>query len=84
MPCDGMPQQRRTVDPDQCPALRAMRGWRHHNRGEHDMHPILREILMEPVGWLAIGGSIIMVGISVFVALFVRRKVREEEKKRQR
>lgn len=52
--------------------------------GEHDMHPILREILMEPVGWLAIGGSIVMVGISVFVALFVRRKVREEEKKRQR
>ncbi|CAN7380137.1 hypothetical protein LJR168_002309 [Pseudoxanthomonas sp. LjRoot168] len=48
------------------------------------MHPILREILMEPVGWLAIGGSIVMVGISVFVALFVRRKVREEEKKRQR
>ena len=48
------------------------------------MHPILREILMEPVGWLAIGGSIIMVGISVFVALFVRRKAREEEKKRQR
>jgi protein-S-isoprenylcysteine O-methyltransferase Ste14 len=48
------------------------------------MHPILREILMEPVGWLAIGGSIIMVCISVFVALFVRRKVREEEKKRQR
>jgi hypothetical protein len=51
--------------------------------GEHDMHPILREILLEPVGWLAIGGSILMVGISVFVALFVRRKVREEEKKRR-
>ncbi len=48
------------------------------------MHPILREIFMEPVGWLASGGSIVMVGISVFVALFVRRKVREEEKKRQR
>ena len=48
------------------------------------MHPILREIFMEPVGWLAFGGSIVMVGISVFVALFVRRKVREEEKKRQR
>ena len=48
------------------------------------MHPILREIFMEPVGWLAIGGSIVMVGISVFVALFVRRKEREEEKKRQR
>ena len=48
------------------------------------MHPILREILMEPVGWLAIGGSIVMVGIGVFVALFVRRKVREEEKKQRR
>ena len=47
------------------------------------MHPILREILLEPVGWLAIGGSILMVGISIFVALFVRRKVREEEKKRR-
>jgi hypothetical protein len=84
MPCDRMPQPPRRVDPDQCLAKRTVRGWRHHNRGEHDMHPILREILMEPVGWLAIGGSIIMVGISVFVALFVRRKVREEEKKRQR
>ena len=41
------------------------------------MHPILREILMEPVGWLAIGGSIVMVGIGAFVASFVRRKVRE-------
>lgn len=48
------------------------------------MHPILREIFLEPVGWLAIGGSIVMVGISVFVALFVRRKVREEEKKQKR
>lgn len=48
------------------------------------MHPILREILMEPVGWLAIGGSIVMVGVGVFVALFVRRKVCEEEGKPKR
>ena len=48
------------------------------------MHPILREILMEPVGWLAIGGSIVMVGIGAFVALFVRRKVREDGKKPKR
>ncbi len=47
------------------------------------MHPILREILMEPVGWLAIGGSILMVGIGLAVAIFVRRKVREEENKRR-
>ena len=45
------------------------------------MHPVLREILMEPVGWLAIGGSIVMVGIAFAVAMFVRKKVREEEKR---
>ena len=43
------------------------------------MHPVLREILMEPVGWLAIGGSIVMVGIAFAVAMYVRKKVREEE-----
>ena len=45
------------------------------------MHPVLREILMEPVGWLAIGGSIVMVGLAFAVAMFVRKKVREEEKR---
>lgn len=44
------------------------------------MHPVLREILLEPVGWLAIGGSVVMVSIAVVVALFVRRKMREEER----
>lgn len=53
-------------------------------QGENDMHPILREILLEPVGWLAIGGSIVMVGIAFAVAMFVRRKVREEEKRQRR
>ena len=44
------------------------------------MHPVLREILMEPVGWLAIGGSLVMVGVGVTLFLFVRRKIREEER----
>lgn len=44
------------------------------------MHPILMEILARPVGWLAIGGSIVMVGIGVAMFLFVRRKIREEER----
>ena len=71
----------RGFDPDQCSASPGVRGWRHHNRGDTDLHPVLREILMEPVGWLAIGGSIVMVGIAFAVAMFVRKKVREEEKR---
>ena len=34
------------------------------------MHPVLREILMEPVGWLAIGGSIVMVGRDIGTVVF--------------
>ena len=45
------------------------------------MHPILMDIFTRPVGWLAIGGSIVMVGIAFAVAMFVRKKVREEEKR---
>jgi uncharacterized membrane protein len=37
---------------------------------------------MEPVGWLAIGGSIVMVGIILTVAAYVRNKVREDERRR--
>lgn len=44
------------------------------------MHPILTEILTRPVGWLAIGGSIIMVGVGITMFLFVRKKIREEER----
>ena len=32
------------------------------------------------VGWLAIGGSLVMVGVGVTLFLFVRRKIREEER----
>ena len=44
------------------------------------MHPIMMEIFTRPVGWLAIGGSIVMVGVGVSLFLFVRRKIREEER----
>ena len=43
------------------------------------MHPVWHVIFMEPVGWLAIGGSVVMVGIILAVACYVRRKVSEEE-----
>ncbi|WP_201315575.1 hypothetical protein [Dyella sp. EPa41] len=48
------------------------------------MHPIWHAILMEPVGWLAIGGSIVMVTIVLGVAWYVRGKVREDESRRPR
>lgn len=44
------------------------------------MHPILMEILARPVGWLAIGGSMVMVGVGLTLFLFVRRRIREEER----
>jgi hypothetical protein len=50
--------------------------------GKCRMHPILREILLEPVGWLAIGGSLVMFGIGIWVSLFLRKKMREEERRR--
>lgn len=48
------------------------------------MHPILREILLEPVGWLAIGGSLVMFGIGIWVAVFLHRRMREDERNRKR
>lgn len=44
------------------------------------MHPILTEIFTRPVGWLAIGGSVVMAGVGLFLFLFVRARVREEER----
>ncbi|WP_158543499.1 hypothetical protein [Dyella solisilvae] len=46
------------------------------------MHPVWHAILLEPVGWLAIGGSVVMVGIILAVGCYVRCKVREEERSR--
>lgn len=47
------------------------------------MHPVLVEILTRPVGWLAIGGSLIMVGVGVALFLFVRKQVQAEERERR-
>ena len=44
------------------------------------MHPILMDIFTRPVGWLAIGGSLVMVGVGLALFFFVRRKIREEER----
>lgn len=44
------------------------------------MHPILREIFLEPVGWLAIGGSLVMVGLGVALQIYLRKKIKEEER----
>ncbi len=44
------------------------------------MHPILREIFLEPVGWLAIGGSIVMFAIGIGTGIFIRRRIREQER----
>jgi hypothetical protein len=52
-------------------------------RGAQAMHPILHAILLEPVGWLAIGGSLIMVATGIAVGLFIRGKVREQERERR-
>lgn len=46
------------------------------------MHPILREILLEPVGWLAIGGSLVMFGLGLALAVYLRRRIKEEERNR--
>ncbi|WP_238346051.1 hypothetical protein [Luteimonas saliphila] len=42
------------------------------------MHPILREMLTEPVGWLTIIGALIILGLPLFTALFIRRKMRAD------
>lgn len=63
------------VDWNQCPRARVRYG-RAIVRRAHQVHPILREILLEPVGWLAIGGSLVMFGLGIALAVFIRRKIR--------
>ena len=52
--------------------------WRGHPADERRHEPILTGILAKPVGWLAIGGSIFMVGI--LVVFCVRKQVLKEER----
>ena len=48
------------------------------------MHPILREVLTEPVGWLTIAVALVILGMPLATALFIRRRMREEERERKR
>jgi len=42
------------------------------------MHPVFVELFARPVGWLLIGGTLIMVGIGIGVPLFIRHRERIE------
>ena len=42
------------------------------------MHPILREIVMEPVGWMTLIGGLV-IDLPLVLGLFLRRKMREEQ-----
>lgn len=46
------------------------------------MHPILRELLMEPVGWMTLGGTVIMVAVGIGVGLFARRRMKAENQRK--
>lgn len=45
------------------------------------MHPIVREMLAEPVGWLTIIGGLIILGLPLFIALFIRKRMKDDEAK---
>ena len=47
------------------------------------MHPVWVEMLQKPVGWLTISGALIIVGIPLFTVLFIRRKMREDERNKR-
>ena len=50
------------------------------------MHPVFVALFARPVGWLTIGGALIMFGITIAVPLFIRSReradAREEERRR--
>ena len=45
------------------------------------MHPIMREMFAEPVGWLTIIGALIILGLPLFIALFIRKRIKDDEAK---
>ena len=47
------------------------------------MHPILRDMLTQPVGWLTICGALVILGIPLFTVFFIRRRMREEQRGRR-
>ncbi|NLG59079.1 hypothetical protein BGP89_14370 [Luteimonas sp. JM171] len=44
------------------------------------MHPVLVELLARPVGWLTIGGALIMAGIMAGIPIFIRYREKLEKK----
>ena len=42
------------------------------------MHPVLVALLARPVGWLTIGGMLIIFGLTVGVPLFIRHREKPE------
>ena len=45
------------------------------------MHPIMREMFAEPVGWLTIIGALMILGLPLFIALFIRKRMKDDEAK---
>ncbi len=44
------------------------------------MHPMLREMLTEPVGWMTIIGGLAILAMPLATALFIRKRMREDER----
>lgn len=47
--------------------------------GTYEVHPILVELLARPVGWLTIGGALIMAGLAIGIPLFILRQAKREQ-----
>lgn len=43
------------------------------------MSPLLAQLLTTPMGWLAIGVSLVSIALTVAIHRFLRRKIRESE-----
>lgn len=43
------------------------------------MPPLLTQLLTTPMGWLAIAVTLVSIGLTVAIHLFLRRKIRESE-----
>ncbi len=44
------------------------------------MHPMLREMLMQPVGWLTIATGLIILGLPLWIYIFTRRRMKQEKR----
>ena len=51
-------------------------------KGGNLMHPIWVEMLQKPVGWLTIIGGIILIAMPFVVRAFIRKQMREEDRRK--